>query len=329
MTFSGRPGLVTVVMPSYNHAEFLEQRMESLIGQTYQDIEILVIDDCSTDNSLEILRKYEAYPKVELIAREKNAGWVVVNNQGIDLSAGEFVIFAQCDDDCDPRMIERLVDGMKANPTAGITFCRSLLVDEHNHTMGDDFAGRERAFRARCSKNTLVSGAEMSHFLLHSCVIPNLSAALFKKECFDTVGKFTSAYRACGDWDLFFRIANHYDVAYIAEPLNKFRQHETTIRSYTKGRATYEEFFRVLLGQIAIMDLTFFERCRFRTRVMYLWCTHLLSNPLTGLLNFPYHLSRILQLDPIALAFFAPGLILCTVKIVEKIFLKLWHVQDI
>ena len=101
MTMMGKPGLVSIVVASYNHAEFLEQRMTSLINQTYQNIEILVIEDCSPDNSLEVLRKYESHPKVKLIVREKNGGWVAVSNQGIDLSSGEFVLFANCDDDCD------------------------------------------------------------------------------------------------------------------------------------------------------------------------------------------------------------------------------------
>lgn len=66
-----KPGLVSVVVASYNHAEFLVRRMESLIGQTYQDIEILVIDDCSPDNSVEVLRRYESHPKVKLVISEK------------------------------------------------------------------------------------------------------------------------------------------------------------------------------------------------------------------------------------------------------------------
>ena len=130
MSINVKPGLVSVVVASYNHAEFLVQRMESLIDQTYQDIEILVIDDCSTDNSVEVLRRYESHPKVNLVIREKNGGWVTVSNQGVDMSSGEFVIFANCDDDCAPRMIDRLVAAMKIHPTAGIAFCRSLLVDE-------------------------------------------------------------------------------------------------------------------------------------------------------------------------------------------------------
>lgn len=320
-------GLVSVVVPSYNYAKYLDQRMASLINQTYQNLEILIIDDCSTDNSVEVLRRYESHPKVKLVIREQNGGWVVVNNQGIEMSSGEFVLFAQCDDDCDLRMVERLVDAMKAYPTAGIAFCRSLLVNEQDRVLGNDFVIRERSFRDRCAMDTLITGVEMSRFLLHSCVIPNLSAALIRRECFSTIGNFTSSYRVSGDWDWFFKIALQYDVAYVAEPLNKFKQHENTIRSLTKGRVVYEEYFRLLLGQIKLQGLTFFDRCRFRTYVMYLWGIHLFSQPWLGLRNFPYHLKRIFQLDPFALVFLGPGLMLGVFKIAERVLNKLNHVK--
>lgn len=313
-----KPGLVTVVVASYNHVEFLMQRMESLIAQTYQDLEILVIDDCSTDNSIEVLRRYQSHPRINLVVREKNGGWVAVSNQGLEMATGEFVIFANCDDDCDPRMIQRLVDAMNANPTAGIAFCRSLLVDEHDKLLGDDFIVREPSFRARCAADTLLTRAEMGRFLLHSCVIPNLSAALIRRKCFASVGNLSSSYRVCCDWDLYFRIVAHYDVAYIAEPLNRFRQHKTTIYSVTKGRVIYEEYFRLLLGQIRLLDLTLIERYRFRMHVMYLWAMHLLSPSLSGLQNFPYHLKRVLSLDPPALIFLAPSMILRAVRMLGK-----------
>lgn len=250
-----------------------------------------------------------------------------VSNQGVEMSSGEFVIFANCDDDCDPRMIERLVNAMKANPTAGIAFCRSLLVDEHDQLLGDDFAIRESSFRARCANDTLVTGAEMSRFLLHSCVIPNLSAALIRRECFTSVGNLSSSYRVCCDWDLFFRIVARYDVAYIAEPLNRFRQHKATIRSATKERVIYEEYFRLLLGQIRLLDLTLIERARFRMHVMFLWAIHLLSPSWSGLFNFPYHLGRVFRLDPLALLFLGPSLALRVVKALGKIFSRQGHVK--
>lgn len=203
MTTQMRLGQASLVVASYNHANFLPQRMDSLVAQTYADIDILVIDDKSPDNSVEVLRRYESDARVRLVLREENGGWVTVSNQGIDMSHGEYVLFANCDDDCDPRMLDRLVDALKRNPTAGMAFCRSLMVDEQGLVLGNDFSIRERAFRQRCAEDTLLSGAEASRFLLHSCVIPNLSAALFRRETLAKVGKLSSEYRVCCDWDLF------------------------------------------------------------------------------------------------------------------------------
>jgi glycosyltransferase involved in cell wall biosynthesis len=322
MSVAVKPGLVSVVVASYNHAEFIEKRMESLIHQTYPDMEIVVIDDGSTDHSVEVLRRYASHPKIKLIIREKNAGWVAVSNQGTEMSSGQFVIFANCDDDCEPNMIERLVAAMRAYPTAGIAFCRSLFVDDNDQVRTDDFATRERAFRRRCASDTLLTRSEMRRFLLHACVIPNLSAALIRRECFDTVGTLSSAYRLCADWDLFFRVVKHYDVAYIAQPLNRFRQHKTSICSVTKDRETCEEYFRVLLEQIRMPGLSFFERCRFRTRAMFLWAVHLLSPSLFGIRNFPYHMGVVMRRDPTALLFLGPALILRVAQVIYKARLK-------
>lgn len=297
------PGLVSVVVASYNHASYLERRMESLLDQTYQNIEILVIDDCSTDNSVDILRKYESHPKVKLLARKENGGWVVTFNQGAEMSTGEFILFANCDDECDPTMVERLVKGMRAYPSAGICYCRSLLIDEKGNLLGDDFSGRERAFQVRCATDTLLAKNEMRRFLLNSCVIPNTSAALIRRACFDSAGNISSAYRVCSDWLLYFDIAVHCDVAYIAVPLNKFRQHESSITGSAKHRMIHEEILRLLLGQIKTQGLSSIDKARYRTHVMYLWSIHLLPPTTSGVINFNYHLKTVITYDWVALVF--------------------------
>lgn len=319
MTPEGTPGLVSVIVASYNHARFLPRRMESLLQQTYDNLEILVIDDCSTDNSLEVLRRYEQHPKVRLVVREQNGGWVTVSNQGIDTSSGEFVIFANCDDDCDPRMIERLVTGLNDHQTAGICFCRSLLIDERDAVLMDDYAGREPAFRERCANDTLISGNEMTHFLLGSCVIPNLSAALFRRSVFARSGQLSADYRVVCDWDLFFRVVEFYDVFYVAEALNRFRQHDTTIRSSTKERVIYEEILRLLLGQLKLHRVGAAARSRFRTRIMLLWAEHLMGPSTTGLRNFRYHLGRVAAYDLAALPFLVPALLLRSGDLARKL----------
>ncbi len=323
MTLPPNPGRVSAVVASYNHARFLVRRMDSLLAQTHPDLEIVVIDDKSPDESVEVLRRYESDPRVRVVLREENGGWVAVSNQGIDLTSGDYVLFANCDDYCEPRMVERLVAALQRHPSAGIAFCRSLMVDEQDRVLGDDFGIREERFRRRCANDTLLSGHEASRLLLHSCVIPNLSAALFRRDCLARVGRFSPAYRVCCDWDLFFRVAAEYDIAYVAEPLNRFRQHRTTIRSVTKDKVVYEEYFRLLLREIHRLDLAPGERARYRTHVMYLWTVHLLSLSSNGVLNFPYHLGRVLSLDPVALAYLIPAGFLRTTEVMLKLIRKL------
>ena len=308
MARDGVQGLVSVVVASYNHAEFLARRMESLLDQTYVPMEILVIDDCSTDRSVEVLRRYGSQPRVKLVLRERNGGWVAVSNQGIEMATGEYILLANCDDACDPRMIERLVGSISQEPNIGVSFCRSTMIDDKDRILGDDFEVRERGFRTRCAADTKIGRDEMNRFLLHSCVIPNLSAALIRRRCFEVVGGLSDEYRACSDWEFFFRVASQFDFAYVAEPLNRFRQHPTTIRSAMKGRATLEEFLRLLLGRIGAIDLTALERLRYRVHAMYLWSIHLLSPRLQGLKDFPFHAKKVLSLDPASFFLLLPAL---------------------
>ncbi len=310
------PGLVSAIVTSYNHSEYLKERMDSLINQTYQNLEILVIDDCSTDGSLEVLRGYESHPKVKLIIREMNAGWVMASNQGVDVSRGEFIIFANCDDFCEPQMLEKLVESIRKNPTVGISYCRSKMIDQSGKLLGDDFLIRERAFRNFCKTDTLVPKNLFSKFLLNSCVIPNLSAALFRKDCYNYSGRMNGLYKVCADWDLFFRVTEYYDIAYISEPLNSFRQHKTTIRNTTKEQIYFSEVLGLLLTQITRQNLTLLEHFKFRFHVMYLWSIkiiqHLFDSP-----HFFMSLSNIvLKKDPAAILFL-PIAIICRAFIVS------------
>lgn len=114
-----------------------------------------------------------------------------------------------------------------------------------------------------------------------------------------------------------------YDIAYVAEPLNRFRQHQKTIRSVTREKVVYEEYFRLLLGQISRLDLSAIERVRFRSHVMSLWAVHIFAPTFSGILNFPYHLTRVLSLDRIALLFFVPACCMRVAELVWKVYLKM------
>lgn len=308
MSVAETPGLVSVVVASYNHARYLDRRMESLLAQTYENIEIIVIDDRSPDNSVEVLRKYESHPKVRLIVREKNGGWVTVSNQGAELARGEFLLFANCDDACEPEMIERLVASLVGNPSAGIAFCRSQMIDEQDVVLTDDYSMREPAFRVFCRTDVLIPRATMARFLLVACVIPNLSAALFRRQAFFEAGALPPDFRACSDWDLFLRVVRTRDVSYVAAPLNRFRQHRNTIRSTTRDRVTIEEYLRLLLGHLRTIPMGSMERSRYRTEAMFLWAVHLVKPAVSGFRDLPFHLQTVMAQDPAAILFLPAGL---------------------
>ena len=324
MTLEIKKGMVTIIVSSYNHSRFLRKRIDSFLNQTYLDIEIIVIDDCSTENNIEILERYSTNPKFKLFERKLNAGVFAVNNQGFEMGSGEFIIFANCDDNCNPIMVDSLVKALNSNPNAGLAFCRSLMVNEFDEVIGDDYLIRERAFRYHCRDDAFIKGDLMYKFLMHSCVIPNMSAALIRRSCIDEIGLFRTHFKACGDWDLFFRIAENYDFYYISNPLNFFRQHVKTIREATKGRITYNEFFSVLLPKINNSNFSLSERIYFRHHIMYLWSIELVRLSFQGWKNFMHHAKLAASLDSLAI-FLLPFAMLSrsieiSYKLVKRIF---------
>jgi glycosyltransferase involved in cell wall biosynthesis len=108
---------VSVIVPNYNHARYLRQRIDSVLGQTYRDFEVILLDDCSTDESRSIISEYENHPKVRIELNDKNSGspfkqW----NKGVRLAHGKYVWIAESDDYADERLLERLVSMLEEGP---------------------------------------------------------------------------------------------------------------------------------------------------------------------------------------------------------------------
>jgi hypothetical protein len=137
------------------------------------------------------------------------------------------------------------------------------------------------------------------------------------------VGLFSNGYKACSDWDLFFRIAKNYDFAYVAKPLNFFRQHAKTIRSETKGRITYDEFFSVLLPKISNSNYSLFDKISFRFHVMYLWSIELVRPSLQGWKNFAHHAKLAVLLDPLAIFLLPFAMIVRVMEIPFKLIKRM------
>ena len=265
------PDLISVIVTNYNHAKYLDQRMESVLKQTYPNLEIIVIDNCSTDNSLEVLAKYKQDSKVKIVALDKNGGFVSSSNLGPSLSHGKFFMYAEADDFNDSSHIERLHQGMAGNENIGVGFCRSLLVDAKGKAFGDDFKYRERVFKELCSNDAFIPRHLVRRFFLYACIIPNFSAALIRRKYFDLSGGILNQYKTCPDWEFWFRIARHCDFYYVASPLNNFRKHGTSAQTYLGVQSMIIDIMGMLYTELRKEGLPYWQQFRYRVNIGVIW----------------------------------------------------------
>ncbi|MFH1079082.1 MAG: glycosyltransferase [Pseudomonadota bacterium] len=298
-----------MIVTSYNHAEYLDKRMESLLKQTYGNREIIVVDDCSTDGSLAVLDKYRKEPKIKVFPLEKNGGYANACNFGVNISHGAFIMFAECDDHDEPEHVEILMERLKENESAGVAYCKSYMIDGNGKVFGDDFYQREKSFRVHCAQDALIPQGKMQKFFLKSCVIPNMSAAIIRKRYFRLIGGFDSQYKACADWDFWCRLSEHCDFYYVAKPLNYFRTHASTVRNSMGIATPVLETFALLYKAYAKVNLTFIEAVRFKINLASKWTNYINDNPLSWLRSLPQILSRSIGYDRFAPLYLALALI--------------------
>jgi glycosyltransferase involved in cell wall biosynthesis len=271
---------VSVIVPNYNHARFLRRRIDSILAQTFQDFELILLDDCSTDNSRFILRESVSDPRVRLEFNEVNSGspfkqW----NKGVRLAQGKYVWIAESDDYADSRLLERLVAVLNNEPAVTFAYCQSWRVIDDDRL--DGFADFYLDFLDphRWKADFSVDGhEECRNFLLFTNTVPNASAVVFRRAAYERVGGADESFRLGGDWKLWASMALAGGVAYLSEPLNYFRYHDTSVRSKSRDDAldVAEELqvTRWILGQVTPKDTILERLCNRRAEF---WVPAILS----------------------------------------------------
>src|SRR5436190_523139 len=126
--------LVSVVIPNYNHAEYLKQRIDSVLTQTYADIEVIILDDCSTDNSRAIIESYRGHEKIShIVFNEQNSGNTFQQwDKGIQLTKGEYIWIAESDDWCEITLLETIINGLQQNTDCVLGYCQSYGINDYD-----------------------------------------------------------------------------------------------------------------------------------------------------------------------------------------------------
>jgi glycosyltransferase involved in cell wall biosynthesis len=242
---------VSVIIPNYNHAAFLKERIESILNQTYTDYELIILDDCSTDNSRDIIEQYRLHPKVSHIEyNETNTGspfrqW----QKGIEMAKGEWIWIAESDDDAEPAFLETLLSCIQKYPTAGIIYSNSYK-EETDPTNRFKTTAEETNFDFNISdwdhSHLIKVEKAINSYLCKKNIILNASSALMKKKHLIEFLPETTNMKYYADWYLYIRIAAISDIWYCHQLLNTFRRHPESIIHKSKINGIKTDCFRIL-----------------------------------------------------------------------------------
>jgi glycosyltransferase involved in cell wall biosynthesis len=241
---------VSVIIPNYNHARYLRKRIDSVLGQTYQDFEVILLDDCSTDNSREILASYSGDRRVTVEFNMENSGGVFKQwNKGVLMARGRYIWIAESDDYADTRFLARMVPILEEQPEVTFAYCRSWRVGEDDQPLGFADSDFDRIDANHWTTDFTVDGLEECRRYFVLCdPVSNTSAVVFRKEIYERIGRANDGFRMCGDYRVWAAMALEGKITYTAEPLNYYRSHRENVRTRTEADALgVAEYFHVML----------------------------------------------------------------------------------
>ncbi|MFG5857240.1 MULTISPECIES: glycosyltransferase family 2 protein [Dysgonomonas] len=224
--------MISVILPTYNHAPYLRQRIDSILNQTYQDFELIILDDCSPDNSRDVIEEYRNVSHISHIIYNKiNSGSTFKQwKRGIELAKGEYIWIAESDDYADPTFLEKIMDSISKYNSA-LCFSLTTIVDKENNTVMDqppilpDYSMDINQFT--------------ENYLLYSNPICNASMVVFKKDAIaENLWNRIVNFKYCGDWLLWgsFSGEGNITVSEVKEYLNYFRTHSVNVSNKSEDR---------------------------------------------------------------------------------------------
>ncbi len=213
------PRPITVIFPMYNCGEYLKEAVDSILSQTFQDFELLAINDGSTDNSVEVMEGYDD-ERIRLIHNEQNMGLIATLNKGLDMCDSPYVIRADADDICMPTRFEKQFNFMEANPEVGLC--------------GTWYVGFTEKGESPLRAGYLPGDDDIRIKHLHQVHVSH-GTAIFRKKILDEHNlRFAPDFAHAEDYELFVRMSKYCKLANLQELLYKVRYHEGSVSSKFK-----------------------------------------------------------------------------------------------
>ncbi len=267
---------VSAIVPNFNHGAYLEERIHSILNQTYDNIDILILDDCSSDNSREVVNGFvERYPdRIRTIFNEVNSGSVFRQwRRGVESTDGEIVWICESDDFCEPDFVENLVKYFK-DDSVSIAFGRIQDTDEHGVFRGTLDAFREGAEAGIWGEPVVrPAAAWFANGFGVNNVIANVGGCLWRRSHIsEATWREAETFKVVGDWFLYIEIARGGQIAFEPKAIAYFRRHDdsTSFKSYVRP-FFYEELERLMLSLRSKWDIPTQTVAKFHGKVAELY----------------------------------------------------------
>jgi glycosyltransferase involved in cell wall biosynthesis len=236
-------------VPNYNHAIFLKERLDSIFHQSFQDFEIILLDDCSTDNSIDVLTQYSKSKKVShFLANSENSGSPIHQwYKGIALAKYDWIWIAESDDIADRFFLEKLIK--KIERDVALIYCRSTIIDCSSQKVSGSYFWADDLDIKKWHQDYIEIGInEICSSLRYRNTIPNASACLFNKTYLPEL-KLINEFKFAGDWMFWVLLIKNAQIAFLSSELNKFRSHKASTRNQKSRKQELlriEEYFKVI-----------------------------------------------------------------------------------
>ena len=237
---------ITALVPSYNHGHYIRERIESILNQTYPNIDLIVIDDCSNDDSHTFISELQARHGFQYLRNKRNSGSPFTAWERIcALDSCDYIWVCESDDVAEPTFVETAVAYLDAVPGSVLFYCSSLIINEAGEFIGHtDSYFHDTWKETRWDNDFSTDGySELLQFQLRGQTVPNMSSALFTTKAFKAAfTPFLKRLRLTGDRLFVGNVMKLGKVVFHRAALNRFRKHEITARMRVNSARSQAEY---------------------------------------------------------------------------------------
>ena len=243
---------VSVVIPNYNYEKFFLTRLYSILAQTEKIYELIILDDCSKDNSRKLIDKIveriSPYMNVQKVYNETNSGCAFKQwKKGFQLAKGDYVWIAEADDCCDKRLLENLIRPIKQNSQIYISYADTAFINAWDKIILPTIKPEIDIMKTNHWDNDFVDKGieEIEKYTFLNCIIANVSSCIIKRDNYDDIFEKIIDYKQAGDWLFYVSVMKKGYIAYCNKPLNYYRLHGNNVTSVTKKQKHFDEIVRI------------------------------------------------------------------------------------